>query len=100
MATQQKQYRKHWAKFWKSQYRLDIEDTAKNNVMFNKAWSDVTDNDINIFASRLATEMGGWIFHEPVNFSAPTPHVVIGRNHPQAYLDNVSSDKEEEDAKS
>ena len=95
-----KQYRKHWAKFWKSQYRLDIEDTAKNNVMFNKAWSDVTDNDINIFASRLATEMGGWIFHEPVNFSAPTPHVVIGRNHPQAYLDNVSSDKEEEDAKS
>ena len=52
------QYKLHWGKFWKSMYRLDSEDTPENNVMFDKSWSDVTDDDINALSSKLAEENG------------------------------------------
>jgi glycosyltransferase involved in cell wall biosynthesis len=94
ISTKIKQYKKHWGKFWKSQYRLDEEDTAENNVMFNKPWVDVTDDDIDKFAARLSTEMGGWIFHQPVDFSTPTPHVQIKRGHPAVYIKNEQKSEE------
>jgi len=81
-----KQYKKHWGVFWKSLYRIDTEDTADNNVMFNKPWSKVTDNDIEDLGNRLANEMGGWIFHEKVDFNRCIPHITLGSNHPKAYL--------------
>ena len=49
-----KQYKMHWASFWKSQYRHDAEDTTENNVMFDKPWSEVTDTDIEDLSGRLA----------------------------------------------
>ena len=76
----------HWASFWKSQYRHDSEDTAENNVMFDKAWSDVTDNDIDELSEKLASEMGGWIFHEKIDFTKPTPHMSIERSHPEEFI--------------
>ena len=86
ISTKIKQYKKHWGKFWKSQYRHSTEDTAENNVMFDKPWSEVTDDDIEEVASRLTNEMGGWIFHEKVDFSKKTPHITIERSHPAVYL--------------
>ena len=82
-----KQYKIHWASFWKSQYRHDPEDTPENNVMFDKSWSDVTDSDIDELGARLADEMGGWIFHDKIDFSKKTPHVKISRTHPAVFTE-------------
>lgn len=82
-----KQYKKHWGSFWKSLYRIDSEDTAENNVMFDKPWSEVTENEIEDLGKRLASEMGGWIFHEKVDFNRYTPHMSLKSSHPKAYLD-------------
>ena len=81
-----KQYKLHWASFWKSQYRIDSEDTADNNVMFDKPWSEVTDDDIESLSARLANEMGGWIFHEKIDFSKKVPHITINSTHPAEFL--------------
>lgn len=81
-----KQYKMHWASFWKSQYRHDAEDTAENNVMFDKAWSDVTDGDIEELSEKLASKMGGWIFHEKIDFAKPTPYISIERSHPEEFI--------------
>ena len=86
ISTKIKQYKKHWAKFWKSQYRFTTEDTPENNVMFDKKWADVTDNDIDKLALKLADELGGWIFHEKVDFSRKTPHARVNRSHPAVFL--------------
>lgn len=86
-----RQYKMHWASFWKSQYRHDAEDTAENNVMFDKPWAEVTDEDIDALGVRLAEEMGGWVFHEKVDFSYKIPYVTINRAHPVEFtnLDEV-----------
>jgi len=81
-----KQYKLHWASFWKSQYRHDAEDTTENNVMFDKPWSEVTDEDIEALSKRLASELGGWIFHTKVDFSANVPHVTLNTTHPVEFL--------------
>jgi len=80
-----RQYKMHWASFWKSQYRHDAEDTAENNVMFNKPWSDVTEEDIDTLSVDLAEKLGGWIFHEKVDFSYKIPHIKINRDHPEEF---------------
>ena len=54
-------YKTHWGKFWKSMYNLDKEDTAENNVCFDKPWSEVTEDDIKVLAQRLEEEKGGHI---------------------------------------
>ncbi len=87
-----RQYKLHWGEFWKSQYRLDSEDTAENNVMFDKAWSDVTDDDIQEMGAKLASELGGWVFHEKVDFSFKTPHITIERTHPQEFINLMQED--------
>ena len=86
IARKIKQYKLHWASFWKSQYRYDSEDTAENNVMFDKPWADVTDKDIEELSERLSTEMGGWIFHDKIDFSKPTPHITLEGTHPKYFL--------------
>ena len=50
-------------------------------MFFDKAWSEVTDEEMNMQADKLASEMGGWIFHSKVDFSKPTPHLTIDRGH-------------------
>ena len=90
-----KQYKLHWGKFWKSMYRHDVEDTAESNVMFNKPWSDVTDDDMVEMGERLATELGGWIFHTKVNFSQKVPHISVNRGHPSTFIAMIKDDQEE-----
>jgi hypothetical protein len=85
IAKKIKQYKLHWASFWKSQYRLDSADTAENNVMFDKPWSEVTNQDVDELSQKLASELGGWIFHEKVDFSYKIPHITIERNHPTEF---------------
>ena len=80
------QYRLHWGKFWKSMYRLDTEDTAENNVMFDKPWAEVTESEIVELSGKLADELGGWIFHNKVDFSQKVPHISVQRGHPSTFI--------------
>lgn len=59
-------YKKFWNKFHKSMYNLDIEDTAENNVMFDKPWSEVDNQDI-LKMSEKFKKMGPRSFHHKQN---------------------------------
>jgi glycosyltransferase involved in cell wall biosynthesis len=75
-------YKNFWQKFWLSLYDMKQDDTADNNMFFDKPWSEISEEEINTMSSRLATELGGWVFHSKVDFSNPTPHLTIDRNEP------------------
>ena len=45
------------------------------------------DQEIDEMSSKLAEEMGGWIFHSKVDFNNPTPHLKLTVNHPELILD-------------
>jgi glycosyltransferase involved in cell wall biosynthesis len=70
-----KTYRGYWQRHWESLYDIRQEDTAENNMFFNKPWREVTDDDINSLATRLADEMGGHIFHTKIDWNRKTPHI-------------------------
>jgi glycosyltransferase involved in cell wall biosynthesis len=72
-----KTYRNYWQKHWESLYDIRQEDTAENNMFFDKPWSDVTDDEISALAKRLATETGGHVFHTKVDWSRATPHLKV-----------------------
>ena len=55
-------YKKFWNKFHKSMYNLDLEDSADNNVMFDKPWSQVDESDILDMSEKLS-KMGPRSFH-------------------------------------
>ena len=74
-----KLYKKYWTKFWQSQHNKKIEDTAESNMFFDKPWSDVDDLEIKVLADKLSKDMGGWIFHQKIDWDAKTPSVKI--NH-------------------
>lgn len=80
-------YRDFWSKHWASLYNRPVEDIPENNKFFNKKWSDVTDEEVNKISARLSEEMGGWIFHNRVDFSKKTPWVNIERSHPSLMKD-------------
>ena len=76
-------YRDYWSQHWQSLYNIPQDDTAENNMFFQKSWSEVSDDDIENLSSRLKNEIGGWIFHSPVDFSNPTPHISLDIDHPK-----------------
>ena len=76
-------YRGYWSKHWQSLYDIQQEDTSENNMFFNKPWSDVTEDEIDSLADRLASEMGGWIFHTKIDFNQTTPHIVLTQGQPK-----------------
>ena len=75
-------YKTHWAQFWKSMYDLDTDDTAENNVCFDKPWSEVSLDDIKVLAQRLEEEKGGHIFHQKVDWGIPVPHIELNNPGP------------------
>ena len=77
LARKIRTYRDYWSKHWQSLYDIDQEDTAENNMFFQRPWSEVSSSDIDKLAARLEEELGGWIFHDPVDFSKPTPHMSL-----------------------
>jgi len=80
-------YRDYWSKHWQSLYDITQEDSVENNMFFDKKWEDVTDEDISNLAVKLRDEMGGWVFHEKVDFNRATPHATLERKHPVTVLD-------------
>jgi len=72
-----KTYRDYWSQHWQSLYNIKQDDTAENNMFFDKPWSEVTDSDINKLAKRLAEETGGHVFHSKVDWTKPTPYIEL-----------------------
>ena len=75
-------YRDYWSKHWQSLYNITQDDTPENNMFFQRPWSEVSEEDIDKMSIDLAEKMGGWIFHSPVDFSHPTPHLPPMGTHP------------------
>ena len=75
-------YKTHWGKFWKSMYNLDTDDTAENNVCFDKPWSEVTEDDVKVLSQRLEEEKGGHIFHRKVDWNVKVPWIELERKGP------------------
>jgi len=82
-------YRDYWSKHWQSLFDITQEDTAENNMFFQKPWSEVTENDIETLANKLQDEMGGWVFHDPVDFNKPTPYLVLDSEYPQVIKERL-----------
>ena len=75
-------YKNYWSKHWQSLYNVPQQDTIENNMFFNKKWEDVNDGDIEFLSAKLSEEMGGWVFHQKVDFTKPTPHLEIQKSEP------------------
>jgi glycosyltransferase involved in cell wall biosynthesis len=83
-------YKNYWSRHWQSIFNMEQEDTAENNMFFNKSWSDVSDEDVDQLSTRLEQEMGGWIFHRKIDWNNPTPSVMINDvTHPTLMEDYV-----------
>jgi hypothetical protein len=78
-----KTYKGYWQKHWESLYNIVQEDTPENNKFFGKPWKDVSDEEIKNLSQKLGDEMGGWIFHNKVNFDFKTPYMMIERDEPE-----------------
>lgn len=76
-------YKNFWSKHWASLYNKTIEDVPENNMFFDKSWSDVSDEEIDDMSIRMKNEMGGWVFHERIDFNKPTPWINITKSHPK-----------------
>jgi hypothetical protein len=59
-------YRKFWPAFHASMYNLQKTDAPEHNVMFDKSWSAVTDEDIRLKAKEL-NNLGPRSFHTKLN---------------------------------
>ena len=70
-------YRDYWQRHWESLYDIRQEDTAQNNMFFDKPWSEVEEDEIEELAKRLSENMGGWIFHRKIDWSLKTPSIRI-----------------------
>tara|TARA_Y100000114_G_scaffold27851_1_gene23440 strand:- start:11584 stop:13512 length:1929 start_codon:yes stop_codon:yes gene_type:complete len=76
-------YKNYWSRHWQSIFNIEQEDTSENNMFFDKPWSEVTSDDISNLASDLEKKMGGWIFHQKIDFSRPTPSISVNQSHPK-----------------
>ncbi|MAH43390.1 hypothetical protein CL614_06790 [archaeon] len=78
-----KTYRGYWSRHWQSLYNIEQDDTAENNMFFDKPWSEVSDKEIDELSSKLDEEMGGWIFHKKIDFEQKTPFLQVDESiHP------------------
>ena len=51
-------------------------------MFFDKPWKDVSEDEIDSLAEKLEKEMGGWIFHQKIDFSKKTPYISLDGSHP------------------
>lgn len=79
-------YRDYWQNHWNALWDKDTSDTAANNMMFGKPWSEVTDEDITQRATEMKEKLGGWIWHKPWDGKTTTPHVTIHKSQPKVML--------------
>lgn len=86
-----KTYKNYWTRHWQSMYNIEQADTASNNMFFDKPWAEVTNEEIDEIAVRLERELGGWIFHQKIDWNKPTPSVMIDSiTHPEVMQDWIS----------
>lgn len=76
-------YKLLWGRHWNDLFGKDSQDTTENNIMFDKPWSEVTDEDMNQLADKYEQELGGWIFHQPVDWNRKTPWINRMWDHPE-----------------
>jgi hypothetical protein len=76
-----KTYRDYWTKHWVDISGEKYVDSAKSNMMFDKPWSEVTEEMIEARAKEFAS-MGGWIWHHKWD-GRITPWVSINKSPPQ-----------------
>jgi glycosyltransferase involved in cell wall biosynthesis len=81
-------YRDYWSSHWQSLYDIEQDDTAENNMFFDKPWDDVTESDIDDMSQKLSDLMGGWVFHSRVDFDRPTPHLTLDIQQPKVMSDD------------
>jgi len=87
-------YKNYWSKHWQSLYNVEQEDTPENNMFFDKSWSDVTEDEIDDLATRLQSEMGGWIFHKKIDWDRKTPFIDCEIRYPDvmsSWIQNISN---------
>ncbi len=72
-----KTYKNYWQRHWESLYDVKQEDTAENNMFFDKPWVDVDEQEISELAQRLAKETGGHVFHSKIDWNNPMPHLTL-----------------------
>ena len=72
-----KTYKNYWQQHWESLYDVKQEDTADNNMFFDKPWSEVSDEEIKQMAKDLAEKTGGHVFHSKVDWDNPMPSLKI-----------------------
>lgn len=82
-------YRGYWTAHWNSLYNKNAEDSAENNMMFDVAWADVSDEMISNRSAELK-KIGGWIWHRKWDGSQ-TPHIQCKRKEPKSMLAQTSS---------
>lgn len=82
-----KTYQGYWGRHWKSLYDIEITDTPENNMMFDKAWKDVTDDDIVERAKLMNEKLGGWIWHNKWDGKTETPHITVNRTVPTSMIE-------------
>ena len=80
-------YKNYWSKHWSSLYKRQVEDTTENNMFFEKPWLEVSDEEIKNLAIKMEKELGGWVFHERIDFSRPTPWLRLDSGHPSVMKD-------------
>lgn len=80
-------YKNYWSRHWQSMHNVIQADTPENNMFFDKSWSDVTDAELDQRAEELAEKMGGWVFHQKVDFSRSTPHIKCNQKPPRVMID-------------
>jgi hypothetical protein len=55
----------------------------------------VSDVEIDQIAVRLEQEMGGWIFHQKIDWNKPTPSVMIDSiTHPSVMEDWIEGERQ------
>lgn len=76
-------YRNYWQAHWSSLTNANVSDSVENNMMFDLAWKDVTEQMIDERADEFERRLGGWIFHTKVDFSRCTPWIAVKRSQPK-----------------
>ncbi len=63
--------------------------SSENNMFFDKPWSEVSESELDEQAEKLSNELGGWVFHDRVDFSRPTPWLTLDVTQPAVMLDDT-----------
>lgn len=72
-----KTYKNYWQQHWESLYDISQEDTADNNMFFDKPWSEVSDEEIKTLAKDLSEKTGGHVFHSKIEWNKPMPYLTL-----------------------